>query len=203
MGSGGHFWSDSLSEPKKAYNWIMVFNGIPSWVLKTVTKPNFTITETTQNFLGHTFYHPGRVEWQAIDCTLGDPVQPDSAASMMHLLRQMGYDYPSGEDWAIGSGNSGPTSISKQKAVTAMGVTEIRQLNGDGQPLESWELINPFITKAEFGTLDYASDEMVEIAVSIRYDYAIMTTGEAATRVWNAAGASPKPNPDGHGGGVI
>lgn len=193
------FWSDPGSEPKKAYNWVMAFNNIPHWVLKTVTKPNFTITETSTNFMGHSFYHPGRVEWQAIDVTLGDPVQPDSSAHMMTLLRQMGYDYPDGLDWANGRGGKKPTGISKRRAVEAMGDTYIAQVNAEGEELERWKLVNPFITKAEFGSLDYSSDEMVDVSISIRYDYAVMTTaGEPANFFLD-----PLPRKDGGANGAV
>jgi len=204
MANGMHFWSDNISEPKKNYNWVMSFNAIPHWVLKTATKPNFTITESSTNFLGHTFYHPGRVEWQAIDVTLGDPVQPDSAASLMNLLRQMGYDYPDGLDYADGKKGKGPTGISKKRAVAAMGETKITQLNADGEALEEWALINPFITKAEFGSLDYASDDMAEVSVTIRYDYAVMTLLESKLRIAGGWNKAPQPRGGGSGpGGVI
>ena len=121
----------------------------------------------------------------------------------MNMLRQMGYDYPDGLDYAEGRDGRGPTSISKKRAVQAMGVTEICQLNADGEKLESWELINPFITKAEFGSLDYSSDEMVDVSITIRYDYAIMTTSESRLRIAGGHNRSPKPRPKGKGGGVI
>ena len=193
------FWADPNSEPKKAYNWLMGFNSVPQWTLKTVTKPNFTITESSTNFLGHSFYHPGRVEWQAIDATLGDPVQPDTAAHMMTLLRQMGYDYPDGLDWANGRGGKWPTGISKKRAVLAMGETYIVQLNAEGEELERWSLKNPFITKAEFGSLDYSSDEMVDVSITIRYDYAVMTVGGEPMN----AGLHPRPRKNGNAGGAI
>ena len=203
MGAGHHFWSDNMSEPKKAYNWVMSFAGIPQWMLKTAGKPNFSITESSHSFLGHTFYHPGRVEWQPIDVTLGDPVQPDAAASMMNLLRQMGYDYPDGLGYADGRKGRGPTGISKRRAVQAMGETKITQLNADGEALEEWRLINPFITKAEFGSLDYSSDEMVDVSISIRYDYAVMTLAQSKLRIAAGFNKSPMPRPDGAGGGAI
>jgi len=203
----GLFWSDPNSEPKKAYNWVMSFNQIPAWILKSTTKPNFTITESSTQFLGHTFYHPGRVEWQPIEVVLGDPIQPDSAASMMNLLRQMGYDYPDGLDYASGTNNKGgnPSGISKKRAVEAMGVTEIKQLNADGEVVEHWELHNPFITKAEFGSLDYSSDEMVNVSVSIRYDYATMNSLVGGTNYVIAGGFNkrPMPRPKGKGRGAV
>ena len=203
MGQGPHFWSDSMSEPKKAYNWVMTFNGVPQWMLPPASKPNFSVTESSHSFLGHTFYHPGRVEWQPIDITLGDPVQPDAAASMMNLLRQMGYDYPDGRGYADGRKGRGPTGISKKRAVQAMGETKITQLNADGEALEEWRLVNPFITKAEFGSLDYSSDEMVDVSISIRYDYAVMTLAQSKLRIAGGFNKKPQPRPDGGGGGAI
>jgi hypothetical protein len=205
MGNGYHFWSDNASEPKKAYNWVMTFNGVPQWMLKTASKPNFSITESSHSFLGHTFYHPGRVEWQPIDVTLGDPVQPDAAASMLYLLRQMGYDYPDGLAYADGANSRTgmPTGISKKRAVAAMGLTKITQLDADGDAIEEWRLHNPWITKAEFGSLDYSSDVIVDVSFSIRFDYAVMTNVEASLRIAGGKGKPQKVRAKGSGGGVI
>ena len=41
-------------------------------------------------------------------------------------------------------------------------------------PIETWVIKNPLITSAEFDTLDYGADDMLNITVSITYDYATL-----------------------------
>ena len=65
--------------------------GIPAYLLKKVSKPSFTISETPHKYLNHTFYYPGRVEWNTVSMTLADPVEPDAAALVMKAIHASGY----------------------------------------------------------------------------------------------------------------
>ena len=52
---------------------------------------------------------------------------------------------------------------------------KIKQLGAnDGETLEVWTLINPWILSVEYGQLDYSANEMVEISLTLRYDYATL-----------------------------
>ena len=47
--------------------------------------------------------------------------------------------------------------------------------------IETWKLINPFIKSVKYGDLDYSNDELIEIELGLRYDWAeltIPTTGK-------------------------
>ena len=170
------FWGDSgfdnqdNTEPKRAYRWLMRINSIEEWIVKKVTKPGFDITETSHQFLNHTFYYPGRVEWQTIDVTLVDPVAPDTTALLSTMVERSGYHVPNQADpgqWVTLSKNSGVSSIGK---------IQIEQINAKGQEVESWTLVNPWIKSLKFGDLDYSSDDMVEITMTLRYDWAKLNT---------------------------
>ena len=108
---GTGFWADAVTEPKRAYRWVMNFRGIDQWMMKKVAKPNFTISESEHAFLNYKFYFPGRVEWAEISCTLVDPIQPDAAATLMKLLHDAGYVDPNDIDQA------NPITISKRKSI--------------------------------------------------------------------------------------
>ena len=168
------FWSDSRTEPKRAYRWILYLGGIPEWICKKVSKPSFAVTETTHTFLNHQFYYPGRVEWNTVNVTLADPANPDAAATIRNIISQMGYSIPGSAAAAT------TTSISKQGAVEALGTVRIQQLGAGGTEIEEWELVNAWIKDVKFGELDYESDDMVDIELELRYDYAIHTSAGAA-----------------------
>ena len=162
------FWSSPNSEPKRAYRWTMHFGGLPQWVLKKVSKPSFAVTETAHPYLNHKFYYPGRVEWNTVTCTLADPVQPDSARTIMNIIKASGYQHPETPHATV--------TMSKKNAVGQIGGSiSIEQLGPDGETIEKWELINPCIKDAKFGELDYESDDMVDVELEIRYDYAKIT----------------------------
>ena len=169
MSQGERFWADAFTEPKRSYRFLLSnMRGIPQWVIKTVKKPSLQVSETPHQFINYTFYYPGRVEWQPIDITLVDPVDPDATATLMEMVRDMGYVYPSDLDQA------GIITISKEKSVKALGSTiYIDQIDADtGSKIESWEIKNPFITNLDFGELSYEDDGIVNISVTLRYDWA-------------------------------
>jgi hypothetical protein len=169
MSQGERFWADAVTEPKRKYRFLLTnMRGIPQWVIKTVKKPSLQITESEHSFINYKFYYPGRVEWQPIDITLIDPVDPDATATLMEMVRDMGYVYPSDVD------QGSIITISKEKAIKALGdVIYIEQIDADtGGKIESWELKNPFITNLDFGDLSYEDDGIVEISMTLRYDWA-------------------------------
>ena len=43
------FWSDAAIEPKRKYRFLLSFNGIPQWIVKTTGKPNFSVSESVDN----------------------------------------------------------------------------------------------------------------------------------------------------------
>jgi len=179
------FWSDvgghgtGITEPKRKYRWLAYIGGLQPWVCKKVTKPEFEVTETPHQYLNHEFYYPGRVKWSSVTVTLVDPSAPDMAQHFWNALVSSGYHPPE----APGD----TTTISKHGATKALGKVRLVQLGnkdlatgaGGGQGtaggdtvIEEWQLYNPWVKKVTFGELDYSSDDMVEVSVEIRYDYA-------------------------------
>jgi len=159
------FWSDATGfEPKRAYRWVLYINDIKTYTIKKVSKPSFTVTESTHQFLNHTFYYPGRVEWNTISFTLVDPIDPDASQLLIEKLKNSGYERPSSEQ-DLGT-------VSKAKSIDALGTPKIQQLDANGKVVETWTLENAWVKDVKFGELDYSGDDMVEIEVELRYDYA-------------------------------
>ena len=180
------FWSSvgegaAIAEPKRKYRWLAYLGGIQPWGCKKVTKPEFEVTESAHQYLNHTFYYPGRVQWSTVTFTLADPQQPDMAQTFWNGLTNAGYHPPE---------NAGDTTtISKAGATGQLGKVRIVQLGATdpaigagggtgaagpgGDPVvEEWVLYNAWVKKVSFGDLDYTSDDMVEVSVEVRYDYA-------------------------------
>jgi len=167
------FWSDPTVEPKRQYRWILWLKGLEHWVCRKVSKPSFEITEAPIQYLNHEFYYPGRIKWQPINLTVVDPVQPDSTAVLMEILKESGYLYPT---------NAATTkTISKVEATRALGTVFIDQLGPGEQPgsnlheapvIERWYLANAWLQNAKFGELDYEAEQAVNIDLVIRFDYA-------------------------------
>ena len=197
------FWTDAKVEPKRSYRFAMTFGGAElqqiEFAVMKVNKPEITIEPKTHNYLNHEFHYPGRPKWNAVAATLVDPVDPDVSYKFSKVLEQAGYIVPN---------NTGEvTTISKAAAATTLGNVVITQYgpsrtqapnstvpplvdtglydsNGKDHIIEQWTLHNPFITKVNFGELDYANEDLVQIQVEFRYDWATIQGNDVGTKVW-------------------
>ena len=97
------FWTSvggNTKDPKRGFRFKVEFNGYNAdgsgvlWFAKKVTKPNFSVTESSHSFLNHNYYYPGRVEWQEISLTLVDPVSPGAVAQTNAIIQASGYKIP-------------------------------------------------------------------------------------------------------------
>jgi len=168
------FWSDpySMHEPKRVYRWVLNMGHIPQWIVKKVNKPSYEVSSTEHKYLNHTFYYPGRVTYEAVGVTLVDPVDPDATWTMMEILRESGYDIPTSPDSLI--------TISKARATNALGLVTISQIDPDGNIIDGFDLINAWVSKTNFGELDYENDTLVDLVLELRYDFARMTVHQDA-----------------------
>ena len=140
-----------------------------------------TVGDLEHKFFGHTFKYPGSVTWEDIEVTLVDPVSPDAAKETLSIMHKAGYRFP--ESGYQNPDAGGLTSISKDKAVDALKPFVISQLDAEGAVIEQWTLHNPFLTKVSFGELSYEADELSEIALTVKYDWATWNssaTGDSA-----------------------
>mgnify|MGYP001169265294 CR=1 FL=1 len=193
MAGQAGFWSDSTLEPKRKFRWVLNFAGVPQWIVKKVQKPTISVTEAEHTFLNYKFYYPGRVEFNEITITLADPVTPDATAIMEKVILSSGYVPPS--NFLTAQSNNHPIAakggqdgklitIDKKNAVEAIGgKLYLQQINALGDPIEEWQLFNPWIKSVNFDELDYSSDDLINLELSIRYDWATLSnTGGARTR---------------------
>lgn len=171
------FWSEqSLSEPMRSNRWFVLFGGSSqnldqmSYALKKVDKPSNKTGIATHKYLNHEFHFPGRVTWEPVNMTFAAVTDPASSAVLMNILKNSGYYVPTKKPEA---GIEAQT-VSKAAAGLALGQMTINQVNPEGTVIEAWTLRNPWFESVKFGTLDYESENIVEIACTVRYDWAEM-----------------------------
>lgn len=181
IGGGTDFWQNPALEPKRGFKFVLRVAGtktfgIKQFLVKKVTKPAFTVTESEHKYLNHSFYFPGKVQWNEVAFTIVDTLgMADGTVAMVELFKQMGYSLPSNPDAegppAPGRPNAMGT-ISKKSATAAMGEVQIVQLDSEGNEREVWTLNNAWFKDVKFGDLDYDSEDMLNVEVSLRYDNA-------------------------------
>jgi len=181
------FWSEksNIIEPKRKYRFtveIIAFGDLPDsstsviWYAKSATIPSYTVTSVTHKFMDNQYHFPGHVEWNEISVKMVDPVSPDAVFATHNILAASGYLVPSAQ------GGSYATMSKKKSSFGAklQGVV-LTQLTADGLPLEKWTLANPFLTGVEFGEFVYEGDDIREIDMKMKFDWATCTRHDPAT----------------------
>ena len=180
------FWHQRQLQPKRKFRWIATVGSgakIYQYVVKKVTKPEWTTTNKEHKILGHTFNFPGPVTWNTVDVNFidlagrADEVRDGNAALfLMDAIHASGYQFPAGQK-AMGNATLG---ITKARAAAALGGMSVSQLDSDGLVLEKYEFHNPWIEKVNFGgDFDYDADDFVDVTITLRYDWAKITPAKS------------------------
>jgi hypothetical protein len=171
----GVFWGNKETDPKRKFRWVVLFTGgasagdgnVIQLAAKSIDKPKFEISTTEHMFINHTYNFPGRGKWNEISTTLVDIGGDRDVTSIINSLI-LGSGYATPDDPA-----SSLQSITKEQSVDIFGANfQIQQIDAEGVVVEAWKLFNPWVRNVEFGSLDYTSEELVEISLTIVYDYA-------------------------------
>jgi len=178
---GNQFWSQASLEPKRQFRFVLQLGAFEQYVITKVNRPSFEIGESEHNYINHKFYYPGRVTWNDVSFTLVDAVNPDTTGILMKMLMASGYRFPTNKTTT--------RTISKAEAVGAIGTVAIQMLgsakpgaSGDGKDheslvLETWTLHNPWVKSVTMGDLDYSTDDILTMDVSLKYDWASLDLG--------------------------
>ena len=178
-----NFWSTPDVEPKRNFRFQVQITGLTGgndvlWWAKTVTTPAFDVSEVEHNFLDNKFYFPGRVSWNEVSLTLVDPISIDAVEQTNQLILSSGYVIPAG----VPANAAQKSTISKKGATAAIGKVTITILQADGTAVETWTLNNPFIKSAKYGDLDYSSDDLRTVEMTLRYDWATCETDSGSNK---------------------
>jgi hypothetical protein len=147
-------------EPKKQHQFILSIDGpgvaIPSYLIKASGKPQLTQGEVTLDHINVQRYVKGKSTWNALSITLYDAIVPSGAQAVMDWVLQHHESH---------TGRDGYSTYYK-KTLT------LQQLSPLGEIIEEWKLYGAFITDSNWGTLDWGTEDVVTIELSLRYDWA-------------------------------
>ena len=145
-------------EPKMKNRFVMEIDGIPSYLIKTMARPQVTFEAVTLDHINVKRYVKGKATWAPINITLYDPIVPSGAQSVNEWIRQH-HESVTGVD--------GYASEYK-KDIT------FKLLSPNGEIVKQWILKGAFITDANFNELSWETATEVDIALTLQYDYAIL-----------------------------
>ena len=145
-------------EPKTKNRYIMYMEGIPAYLVKTANRPTIAFVEIELNHINVKRWVKGKGTWETLECSLYDPVVPSAAQAVMEWVR-LSHESVTGRD--------GYSDFYK-KDVT------LNVLGPVGDIVEEWTLKGAWIQAAAFNDLDWATNDPVEVTLTLRYDYAIL-----------------------------
>lgn len=145
-------------EPALKNQFIMEIDGIPSYMIRTAAKPSITFEKITLDHINLKRHVKGKGEWQDISITMYAPISPNGAQMCMEWVR-LSHESLTGRD--------GYSSMYKKDL-------DMYQLGPIGDKVEQWKLKGAWISSFAAGDVDWSASDVVEIAVTLTYDYAIL-----------------------------
>jgi hypothetical protein len=145
-------------EPKLGNRFIMEINGIESYIIKTASRPTFTSEVVELDHINVKRKIKGKSTWDDVNITLYDPIVPSGAQQVMEWIRTSHESL---------TGRDGYAAFYKKDITFYL-------LGPVGDKVEQWTLKGAFITSANFGELDWASNDPLSIELTLAYDYAIL-----------------------------
>ena len=138
--------------------YVLLIEGIPAFTIETAGRPSIEFETVEIDHINTKRYVAGKPTWGTIDLTLNDPITPSAAQTVMEWVR-LHYESTTG---AMGYLEN------YKKDIT------IQVLGPPGDIVEQWIGKRAYITSAEFGDLDWSSNDPVEIAMTLQCDHWIL-----------------------------
>lgn len=145
-------------EPKTKNRFIFQIEGIDAFLVKSGNRPSLESSRKEIDFINTKRYVAGKYTWSTLDITFQDPIVPSGAQKVIEWVR---------EHHEFSTGISGYKSAYRREITLNM-------LGPDGTKVEEWKLVGAFIQSVTFGDLDYSSDDLSDVQVTLSYDYAIL-----------------------------
>ena len=145
-------------EPKLQNRFLMSIDGIPSYLIKKISRPSISFGDVTLDHINVKRKLKGKADWQDITAELYDPVTPSGAQAVMEWVR-LSHESVTGRD--------GYSDFYKK-------TIHIHTLGPVGDVVEEWILKGAYCQNANFGDMDWTSDTPANISMTIVMDYAIL-----------------------------
>jgi hypothetical protein len=147
-----------------------------------ITRPQVSFGEITIPIYNSTLYLAGRHEWQALTVNVRDDAQGQVSRLVGQQLQKQ-LDFVEQASAATGQDYKFQTNIEILDGGNGTAVPQV---------LETWECYGCYLKTANYGALNYGSNEIATIALTIRYDNAVQSplTSGIGTNIGRILGGS-------------
>lgn len=145
-------------QPKVANNFIMYIEGIPAYLIKASNRPSITFGDVIIDHINVERKLKGKGRWNDLNITLYDPIVPSAAQAVMEWIR-LSHESLTGRD--------GYADMYKKDLT-------FNTLGPLGDKVEEWTIKDAHIGDAQFGDMDWATEDAVNVTLTIKFSYAIL-----------------------------
>ena len=146
-------------EPKRQFRWIMSMQGLlDEFTLKTATRPQINFEDTTIDYMNVKRYIAGKPAWEPLTLTIYDPISPSAAQKVAEWIRL---------SFEGTTGRMGYAQFYKKEI-------NLKMLDPIGAVVEDWLIQGAWVMNSNWGELDYAVSDPVNITLTIRFDQAVL-----------------------------
>ena len=145
-------------EPKRNYRWVLAIEGIDAFLIAKANRPTITLTDKKIDFINSYRRVSGKLEFGDLSVTLHDPIAPSGAQQVMEWIRT---------HYESVSGRAGYADFYKRDI-------QLKMLDPIGTVVELWDIKGCLLTNINFQTLDYNSDDVQMIDMTIKFDNCVL-----------------------------
>lgn len=145
-------------QPKTKQRWILQIEGIDAFLLKTAQQPSMTTDEYELPFINSRRYLATLTKFNEMNITLHDAIAPSGAQQVMEWIRLT---------FESVSGRAGYADFYKRDV-------QLKLIDPVGTVVSLWDIKGAWIKTANFGDLTYEDGTPTEIALTLRYDNAVL-----------------------------
>jgi len=186
-------------DAQQAHRFYLYIDGINEAYIVNVDRPSYTVQTEEHLLLDYPITFPVRVKWDPVNFTVREIFTKNAVGSVAGNLmsKLLAHSYvPPDKIPAAGSSTGatilrgitspldtirdaafGSKNLSKENLVRSLGQVEIKSLDPNGDVFESWTLHNGMITSVKFSQLNYSSEALTDVSVTINYDWATYQLG--------------------------
>jgi hypothetical protein len=200
-------WTQATLEPKRKFKYLINFGdpqgllGDFTFLAQTCDRPGVKVGVSEHKYFDKTYHHPGRVTWDPNPLSIKVvDIQKNGVKSLTDTNETLLAAFADSGLSGIILPNGSVRTIGKESAVNALGSVTIRVLNAsltadgvarndangvavvgatiDSGVAEEWVLKNAWLESFKPDALDYGSEDILTVTMTVRYDWAEFRSGE-------------------------